>query len=358
MKKTVWTKVPFLFILGISVVLIAYTLIHKSSKNMLEIGGGLNVRHFGALGDGIADDTAAFIEAFKMASGGGCVIIPPGTYRVTAPIPVRSFTKVRGSGYQSRILSEAKTVFVLDVGNANYVERINLWGVNFSSTNKGTGIAYDSNKRRRYLANAVIDYCFFDRSLSEAIRVNLILSRISDCTFGYFGKGQMLYGIRSEGDHVQGSSNQNIISNNKFYSILNCAVYIGRGHNTSLLYNDFEECHGVPIMLNGASATYIHYNWFEKINSSSFVSCEEGEVGNVMVDIRYNQFYVTESQSAILAGPAMARGAYVNFTNNRVGGPSDVSVTLIGSVANAFVHQCDSNFILPAQRSIKIRQGD
>jgi hypothetical protein len=54
----------------------------------------------------------------------------------------------------------------------------------------------------------------------------------------------------------------------------------------------------------------------------------------------------------------MARGAYVNFTNNRVGGPSDVSVTLIGSVANAFVHQCDSNFILPAQRSIKIRQGD
>jgi hypothetical protein len=168
----------------------------------------------------------------------------------------------------------------------------------------------------------------------------------------------MLYGIRSEGDSVQGSSNQNIITNNKFYSIIKCAVYIGRGHNTSLLYNDFEECFGVPIMLKGACTTYIHYNWFEKINSSSFVSCEEGEVGNVMVDIRYNQFYLTESQSAIVAGPAMARGAYVNFTNNRVGGTSDVRVTLIGGVADAFVHQCDSNFVLPPQRSIKVRQGD
>ncbi|KON87329.1 hypothetical protein AF332_11160 [Sporosarcina globispora] len=44
----------------------------------------INVRSFGARGDGIANDTIAFQAAhdFILSKGGGVVLIPPGTYRV------------------------------------------------------------------------------------------------------------------------------------------------------------------------------------------------------------------------------------------------------------------------------------
>ena len=46
--------------------------------------GHLNVRDFGAVGDGKKDDTAAFVAAMKAAgsTGGNTVFIPPGNYLI------------------------------------------------------------------------------------------------------------------------------------------------------------------------------------------------------------------------------------------------------------------------------------
>jgi len=66
-------------------------------------GGGriavLNVRdpRFGAVGDGVADDTAAIQAAITacITSGGGTVFLPKGTYRTTAPL---DFSAMKGGG--------------------------------------------------------------------------------------------------------------------------------------------------------------------------------------------------------------------------------------------------------------------
>ena len=53
----------------------------------------LNVRDFGAAGDGRADDTGAFRQALAAAAQlptGRSVEVPPGTYRITAPLTVDS----------------------------------------------------------------------------------------------------------------------------------------------------------------------------------------------------------------------------------------------------------------------------
>lgn len=42
----------------------------------------VNVRWFGALGDDLADDTAAFQRAIDSAGDGGIVFVPSGSYRV------------------------------------------------------------------------------------------------------------------------------------------------------------------------------------------------------------------------------------------------------------------------------------
>jgi hypothetical protein len=59
---------------------------------------GRSVRDFGAVGDGEADDTAAFARALQETSS-GAVEIPPGRYRVTRPLVIdRPGVVLRGAG--------------------------------------------------------------------------------------------------------------------------------------------------------------------------------------------------------------------------------------------------------------------
>lgn len=55
-----------------------------------------SVTNFGAIGDGIVDDTAAFQAALD---SGGPILVPPGTYRITSTLHVRrDGTKLLGAG--------------------------------------------------------------------------------------------------------------------------------------------------------------------------------------------------------------------------------------------------------------------
>lgn len=63
-------------------------------------GQPLSARDFGAVGDGIADDTEALQRSFEAAFAGrqaAVVVIPPGRYRVTRSIEVKSAGKPGGN---------------------------------------------------------------------------------------------------------------------------------------------------------------------------------------------------------------------------------------------------------------------
>lgn len=63
----------------------------------------VNVRDFGAVGDGVTDDTDAFQAAMDMAWGsfgqGGKVLIPPGDYWPRLPVKLREGVNVEGQGW-------------------------------------------------------------------------------------------------------------------------------------------------------------------------------------------------------------------------------------------------------------------
>lgn len=65
----------------------------------------LNVTMFGAVGDGVTDDTAAIRAACVKANeiGGGAVYLPRGTYGITGQIEVPSNVAVIGDGWNSLI---------------------------------------------------------------------------------------------------------------------------------------------------------------------------------------------------------------------------------------------------------------
>ena len=63
-----------------------------------------NVRKFGAKGDGIADDTAAFLEAIR-ATERGAILVPAGRYRITSILEItKPGLVLRGEGPERSIL--------------------------------------------------------------------------------------------------------------------------------------------------------------------------------------------------------------------------------------------------------------
>jgi parallel beta-helix repeat protein len=62
-----------------------------------------NVKLYGAVGDGLTDDTASFIDALTAAGSGGIVYIPVGTYLISNYLAVPSNVWVKGDGYGSTV---------------------------------------------------------------------------------------------------------------------------------------------------------------------------------------------------------------------------------------------------------------
>lgn len=57
-----------------------------------------NVKAYGAVGDGVVDDTVAINNAIIAANGGGTVFLPKGTYRITSSILMLSHVRLVGGG--------------------------------------------------------------------------------------------------------------------------------------------------------------------------------------------------------------------------------------------------------------------
>src|SRR5690554_2122961 len=68
--------------------------------NLINLLGYYNVRSYGAVGDGVADDRAAIQAAVDSASmgGGGVVFLPAGTYRITGQINWKTKVSLKGMG--------------------------------------------------------------------------------------------------------------------------------------------------------------------------------------------------------------------------------------------------------------------
>jgi hypothetical protein len=68
------------------------------SKDFLKDLGSINLKDFGAVGNGIKDDTSAIFEAIQACPEGGTVFFPPGIYLFSQSIVISKTIKLKGAG--------------------------------------------------------------------------------------------------------------------------------------------------------------------------------------------------------------------------------------------------------------------
>jgi len=106
--------------------------------------GALNVRDFGAKGDGQADDTAAFEKAFAAADkmGGTVVFVPTGNYLIQGTLKVPEHVVVKGVFEAPTTNTQMKGTTLLAVAGEGNAEGDPFITLRTNSTLKGLTIFY------------------------------------------------------------------------------------------------------------------------------------------------------------------------------------------------------------------------
>jgi hypothetical protein len=165
--------------------------------------GSVNVRSHGALGNGVADDTAAVNAAIAAVAGtGGEVFFPPGAYLVSSEIVVPGGVLLRGTGIDYSVVTgpPARGSIIRATGAMASVVRLgsdsassvsgqtgaSMWGLVVDGANLATA-AVKTFGRRNY-----IQWCQVWRGASRAVELAGQNSHVDLCILGQNTQGVVL----------------------------------------------------------------------------------------------------------------------------------------------------------------------
>lgn len=102
----------------------------------------VSVKDFGAVGDGVTDDTAAIQAAIDAvdASGGGTVFIPAGSYEITTAINMKNGVDIVGAGYRTLVTPNGCDGFIFNYTTGFSNTRISNLGIEGTGTSTNIAI--------------------------------------------------------------------------------------------------------------------------------------------------------------------------------------------------------------------------
>lgn len=175
-----------------------------------------NAAYYGAVGDGVVDDTAALQAAINAAAaaGGGLVVLPNGKYKISSPLTiVTSGVSLRGEsvlGTELLLASAAQDGIVLGDGSGT-IENINVSDIAinvFSGTVKTAGAGIKADKMNTCVIEKVrIANQFWGINLRNSVLCYLNHVRILNPT-----------AVNGRGVYIDGTSGNDHYLSNVFVS--------------------------------------------------------------------------------------------------------------------------------------------
>ena len=231
----------------------------------IAIGAPVNVKHYGAVGDGVTDDTAAIQEAIdSVAKRASHVIIPPGHYKLTSPIVVGNSTKIIGAGslmtsqstmtYYPQVILDFSSIATDGIVTPDEDIDYRAHGIVLKSlTIKGSG---DGNGKSGIL--------FRTNTLGTSEIKKVGLSKVIDCYIEDFGIGinfndeadscwLMDSHIHNCGIGLIGGSSESKIYRNIFWNISGSHVIQSAEERSFISGNEFEPNGTTVIILEGTN---------------------------------------------------------------------------------------------------------
>jgi len=148
-----------------------------------EDGSQAYVMQFGAKGDGVNDDTAAFQQAIQQVQSGGLVVIPQGTFKISSTIVITKPVTIMGTGFATQIYNNTdQTLFQL-VGVSNAAIRDVYLGSN--STKQGVSLIELVNSGHNQINNVTMLGGYYGLHLKGSL-INTIIDLRSGVNFGGF----------------------------------------------------------------------------------------------------------------------------------------------------------------------------
>lgn len=212
----------------------------------------LSARQFGAVGDGVADDTAALQAALNAAfdpnpAAPGVLVIPPGVYKVTRTLRVtmraNSGRQRRVSAYGARLQSALTDgAHVMHLQSAAYWHFIVLEGLSIhGSGSDGHGIYLEADDP----IHALYNLCLRDLAVTGCggdggrLYGNVFESQIVNCAF---------HGNAGNGATLEHSLRGGVLSS---IQIFGCAFDDNGGHGAEIVRSYDVGFHGCTFGRNG-----------------------------------------------------------------------------------------------------------
>ncbi len=252
-------------------------------------GDVLNVKDYGAVGDGAADDTAAIQEALHKARDnrprGGIVFCPKGTYLITSSLIINADTILMGEGSfggrATKLLARTDITMLTTPGVSGVTyEACDIIGIHFENT-----------------ATTVTNY--------HVHLINPILCTVERC---YFRSDPDMTGSNVGG--LRGTRNGGSFGDAHTIYVSRCLF-----NHASIAVNSITDCQIVQNEIWGTNRVFA----VEFVNSasSSMIACDliAGTTAAVVITGTKNQNYEYRFFNVDFASPNTNGGAGCSFTD-------------------------------------------
>ena len=279
----------------------------------------VSVKDFGAVGDGVADDTAAIQAAINTNKE---VFVPNGTYNLSASLTMTSSQQIRGESQTLAILKTTAAVNAITVADIAYCKISNLYingnGIGLIGIKVGLGITFS--------AFHTIEFCDVRNFTSYGIHLNgTSYVRVDNCFIRDNGGN----GIYNNLGSPSGYGNANTISNCQIWDCGTYGIHFFKASNNIIENTKFVLGSGGTSLTVGNRIANIYIN---NANSTTIDKCEFENVDsgyttyNILIDDLDSPAALPNTISNKIRGCRFV-GSILNCSYN-------IALGLIGNVYN------------------------